>query len=151
MPAFDLIARLAPTVAGAVFVASLLAGCSAINQYHPPMHAVVTRNVGQDRIRNVTIRYAGPIIFRDITPRYPRSYQTDIGDRPVPEIAHVSWTMEDGRSFAQDVPLLRYVWTTPGRFAGFEFRFDGPRLEVYREARMPDAPLSSTYSRIFPD
>jgi hypothetical protein len=129
----------------------LLNGCSAINRYQRPMHAVVARNVGSQSIQNLTIHYSGTIVFRSMTPRLPGSIQTDIGDRAVPEAAQVTWTLEDGRSFEQAVPLLRYVETAPGRFSGFDFRFDGPRLEVYREARLPDVPLSRMETRIFPE
>jgi hypothetical protein len=124
-----------------------LAGCA--NQLTAPLHSVATKNVGSQNIKQVEIRYAPPIVFRDLTPKTPGSQRITIGDNVVPDIMNVIWILEDGRRFEQPIPLRRHI-PFAGKFSGIEILFNGPSVEVYRAMRDPNNPLKDLKARIFP-
>jgi hypothetical protein len=132
-----------------ITMAIILTACSAF-EVRPPLHGVVTKNVGKERLFNLVITYSENTVFRDLTPVLPGSDKGSYGDYPVPEKMIVSWKTADSKEHKATVQLkgkLNYV----EELRAIELWFADEKLEVYQATKSGARGEFTNRRRIYPD
>lgn len=114
--------------------AFVFSGCALLPRH--PDHTVEVRNVGKERIAEVTYFYG------DMRPGYLRVLDASGESRTmpmtVPDLAVITWTTPDGKKHEGRVPVrAKAPALMHGKVVSFEI--DGPTLRVFVGRRQQDS------------